>query len=416
MFDTHRIRKDFPILERRMPGDKPLTYLDSGATSLKPRQVIEAMNRYDETCSANVHRGVYHIASEATDLYEGARTDLARFLGAPNGSREVVFTKSCTEAINLVARSWGDANVREGDEILITDMEHHSNLIPWQLLSQRTGARLVEWRSTDEGFLDMDALPSLLTERTRLVCVTKMSNVLGTITPVRAVADAAHAVGALVLVDGAQGVPHVATDVVALGCDFLALSGHKMLGPSGSGALWAHASLLEEMPPFLGGGEMILEVYFDGATYNEIPYKFEAGTPNIASSIGLGAAVRYLEDLGMDAVRAHEKELTAYALKALGDFEGITIHGPRDAEVKGGVVSFWLDDVHPHDLATILDTEGICIRAGHHCAQLLMRRFGVPATARASFYVYNTTDDIDTLIAGLHKARETMTSGGGLPF
>jgi len=242
-----------------------------------------------------------------------------------------------------------------------------------------------------------------------------MSNVLGTITPVREVADAAHAMGALVLVDGAQGVPHAVTDVVAMGADFLAISGHKMLGPSGSGALWARREILEEMPPFLGGGEMILEVYFDHATYNDVPQKFEAGTPNIASSIGLGAAVRYLEDLGMDNVRAHEKELTGYALSKLAEIDGITIHGPRDVEVKGGVVSFWMDDVHPHDLATILDTEGICIRAGHHCAQLLMRRFGVPATARASFYVYNTTEDVDTLIAGLEKAKSTMGSGG-LPF
>jgi cysteine desulfurase / selenocysteine lyase len=414
MFDARVVRKDFPIFDRKVSGDKALTYLDSGATSLKPRQVIEAMNHYDETCSANVHRGVYSIASEATELYEGARADVARFIGGD--VREVIFTKSCTEAINLVANAWGRANLREGDEVLITDMEHHSNLIPWQLVAAATGAKLVEWRSTDAGFLDMDALPSLLTEKTKLVCVTKMSNVLGTINDIRPVADAAHAMGALVLVDGAQGVPHAATDVVAMGADFLSISGHKMLGPSGSGALWARREILEAMPPFLGGGEMILEVYFDRATWNEVPYKFEAGTPNIASSIGLGAAVRYLEDLGMENVRAHEKDLTRYALDKLGEFGDITIHGPRDVEVKGGVVSFWLGDVHPHDLATILDTEGICIRAGHHCAQLLMRRFGVPATARASFYVYNTTEDVDVLIAGLQKARETMTQGGGLPF
>lgn len=414
MFDPKVVRKDFPIFERRF-HDRPLTYLDSAATSQKPRRVIDSLVDFYEHHNANVHRGVYALAEEATQLYEGARSKVAAFIGA-SSTAEVIFTRSATEAVNLVANAWGRANLREGDEILVTEMDHHSNLIPWQLVAQATGAKIVALGVTDDGHLDLSMLPSVLTERTKIVAMTQMSNVLGTITPVRAVVDAAHAVGALVLVDGAQGVPHLITDVAAMGCDFLALSGHKMLGPTGSGALWGRRELLEAMPPFMGGGEMILEVFLDHATYNELPYKFEAGTPNIAPSIGLGAAIDYLNDLGMENVHRHEMELTAYALDAMEQIPGITIYGPRDVTERGGVVSFWLDDVHPHDYAQIVDTHGVAVRAGHHCAQLLMRRLGVPATNRASFYVYNTTEDVDTLVAATLAAKETFAAGGGLPF
>lgn len=415
MFDPKVVRKDFPVFERRTHGDKPFIYLDSAATSQKPRRVIDSLSDYYEHHNANVHRGVYEIAEESTAMYEGARVKVANFVKAPGGASEIVFTRSCTESVNLVANAWGRANLREGDEILVTEMDHHSNLIPWQLVAQATGAKIVALGVTDDGTLDLSQLPQVLTERTKIVAMTQMSNVLGTITPVREIADAAHAVGALVLVDGAQGAPHLATDVVAMGCDFYALSGHKMLGPTGSGALWARAELLEAMPPFMGGGEMIMEVYLDHATYNDVPYKFEAGTPPIAPAIGLGVAIDYLNDLGMDAVHAHEMEMTTYALDAMSQIEGITIYGPKDVRDRGGVVSFWLDDVHPHDYATIVDTEGVAVRAGHHCAQLLMRRLGVPATCRASFYVYNTTDDIDALVAATEKAKATFASGG-LPF
>jgi cysteine desulfurase / selenocysteine lyase len=416
MFDAKVVRKDFPVFERRVHGDKPLVYLDSAATSQKPRRVIDAISSFYEHSNANVHRGVYALAEEATALYEGARVKVASFIGSPGGPTEVIFTRSCTESINLVANAWGRANLREGDEILVTEMDHHSNLIPWQLVAQATGAKLVALGVTDDGHLDLAQLPHVLTDRTKIVAMPQMSNVLGTINDVRAVADAAHAVGALVLVDGAQGAPHLITDVAAMGADFFTLSGHKMLGPTGSGALWARAELLEAMPPFMGGGEMIMEVFLDHATYNDVPYKFEAGTPPIAPAIGLGAAIDYLNDLGMDAVRAHEIELTTYALDAMSQIEGITLYGPSDVQQRGGVVSFWLDDVHPHDYATIVDTEGIAVRAGHHCAQLLMRRLGVPATSRASFYVYNTTEDVDALVEATSKAKATFASGGGLPF
>jgi cysteine desulfurase/selenocysteine lyase len=411
MFDPKVVRKDFPIFERRMHGDKPLVYLDSAATSQKPRRVLEALNDFYTNHNSNVHRGVYQLGEEATSLYEGARAKLAAFLGAAD-AREIVFTRSATESINLVANAWGRANLRDGDEIVVTTMEHHSDLIPWQMIAQETGAKIVELPITDEGELDLAAMERVIGARTKLVCVTQMSNVLGTINPVSLVAEAAHASGALVLVDGAQGVPHLPTDVRALGADFLAFSGHKMLGPTGSGGLWARRELLESMPPFLGGGEMILEVWIDRATYNEVPYKFEAGTPNIAQSIGLGAAADYLTDLGMDDVHAHEMEITRYALDALANVEGLRVFGPADVSKRGGVVSFWLEGVHPHDLATIVDTEGVALRAGHHCAQPLMRRLGVPATARASFYVYNTNEDVDALARAVDKSRTTM----GVPF
>ena len=414
MLDPTIVRKDFPIFERRVHDDKPLIYLDSANTSQKPRRVIETLSDFYERHNANIHRAVYQLAAEATELYEGARTKMAAFLGAPEGSREIVFTKSCTEAINLVAYAWGRANLREGDEIVITEMEHHSNLIPWQIAAQSSGAKIVAFPITDEGFLDLDRMGEVITDRTKIVCVTGMSNVLGTINPVAKVAEAAHAVGAVVLVDGAQRTPHLATNVAELGADFYSFTGHKMCGPTGSGGLWARAELLEAMPPFLGGGEMILEVWLDRATYNEIPHKFEAGTQPFAQMVGLGAAVDYLNELGMDAIRRHEVEIVGYALKQLSQVEGLKIHGPMDPEARGGVVSFWLDDVHPHDLATIVDTEGVCVRAGHHCAQVLMRRLNVPATTRASFYVYNTNEDVDALVAAVGTARERMATG--LPF
>jgi len=414
MLDAAIVRKDFPIFERRIHGDKPLIYLDSANTSQKPRKVLDALTEFYERHNANIHRAVYELAAESTAAYEGARSKIATFLGAPGGSREIVFTKSCTEAINLVAYAWGRANLREGDEIVITEMEHHSNLIPWQIAAQSSGAKIVAFPITDDGHLDLDRMGSVITDRTKIVCVTGMSNVLGTINPIPVIAEAAHAMGALVLVDGAQRTPHLATNVAELGADFYSFTGHKMCGPTGSGGLWARGELLEAMPPFLGGGEMILEVWLDRATYNEIPHKFEAGTQPFAQAVGLGAAVDYLNELGMDAIRAHEVDIVGYALKQLSQVEGLTIHGPMDPAARGGVVSFWLDDVHPHDLATIVDTEGVCVRAGHHCAQVLMRRLSVPATTRASFYVYNTHEDVDALVSAIGLARERMATG--LPF
>ena len=400
--DVEVIRKDFPIFETESHG-KRLVYLDSAATSQKPRHVIDRMVRFYETENANVHRGVYDLSHKATEAYEGARDLCANFIGA-RSSRSIVFTRATTESINLVRYSWGRANVHEGDEILLTEMEHHSNLIPWQLLAQESGATLRHLPVDDEGKLRMDLLGEYLTDKTKLVCVTLMSNVLGTINPIRQIADAAHAVGARILVDAAQAAPHFSFDVNELDADFLALSAHKMCGPTGVGILYAREDLLEEMPPFLGGGEMILEVWPDRATWNEIPFKFEAGTMNIAQAIGMGAAIEYLQNLGMDAIREHELELTAYGMEKLAAM-GATIYGPPDVNDRGGVVSFTLDDVHPHDMAQILDQEGVCIRAGHHCAQPLMRKLGVPATARASFYIYNSHEDVDVLVDALEKSK-----------
>jgi len=415
MLDAKVVRKDFPIFERRVHGDKPLIYLDSANTSQKPRQVLDVMRSFYEERNANIHRAVYEIAAEATEAYEGARRATADLLHAPGGAREVVFTKSTTEAINLVARAWGGANLREGDEIVISEMEHHSNIIPWQMVAAQTGAKIVGLPITDDGHLDLDALERVVTDRTKLVCVTAMSNVLGTINPIERVAEAAHAVGAKIMVDGAQRTPHQRVDVGGLGADFYAFTGHKMCAPTGSGGIWARAELLEEMPPFLGGGEMIDEVWLDHATYAEIPHKFEAGTQPFAQAVGLGAAIEYLNGLGWDEIRAHEVDITGYALGRLKEVEGLTVHGPLDPNERGGVISFWMDDVHPHDLATIIDADGVCVRAGHHCAQPLMRRLGVAATTRASFYVYNTHEDVDVFIDALQRARERM-AGGGLPF
>ena len=400
--DAEAIRKDFPIFETLAHG-KPLIYLDSASTAQKPRRVIDRMVHFYENENANVHRSIYELAEKATAAYEGARDLCARYVGA-RSTRSIVFTRSTTESINAVRYSWARVNVREGDEILVTEMEHHSNLIPWQLLAEENGARLRHLPIDDEGRLRIDLLDEYITDRTKLVCISLMSNVLGTINPVRIIADAAHAVGARVVLDAAQGAPHITMDVKELDVDFLAYSSHKMCGPTGAGVLYGREDLLEEMPPFLAGGEMIREVWPDRATWNEIPYKFEAGTMNIAQAVGLGAAIEYLDDIGLDAVHDHEASLAGYAMKRLEEI-GATVYGPKNLDERGGVVSFNIDQVHPHDMATIVDQEGVCIRASHHCAQPLMRRLDVAATARASFYIYNTMDDVDALIEAVDKSK-----------
>ncbi len=406
-FSAEDIRKDFPILSRTVHG-KPLVYLDSTASSQKPRAVIDAMNVYYETYHANVHRGVYQLSEEATAAMEKARVKVARFINARQ-SKQVIFTRNTTESINLVAYSWGGANISAGDLIVLTEMEHHSNLIPWQLLAQRTGARLEFVPVTDEGLLRLDIYEQLLQQQPRLVAFAHMSNVLGTINPAKEMIAQAHAAGATVLVDAAQSVPHMPVDVQALDADFLCFSGHKMLGPTGIGVLYGKRALLEAMPPFMGGGDMIRTVGLRESTWNELPWKFEAGTPAIAEAIGLGAAVDYLNALGMENVHRHEQELTRYALERLQSVPGLTIYGPG-AEQRGGVVSFTLGDIHPHDLASILDQEaGVAVRAGHHCAQPLMERYGLAATARASFYVYTLREEIDILVQGLHRAIEIFS-------
>jgi len=399
--DVEAIRRDFPILSRTF-GGKPLVYLDSGATSQKPAQVIEAESRFYREHNANAHRGIYTLGEEATEAYEGARARIARFFGVTDPSR-LVFTRGTTESINLVAYGWARVFLGEGDEILITEMEHHSNIVPWQLAATATGATLRYIGLTDDGSLDLSNLGELLNERTKILGVTAMSNALGTITPLRQLVDAAHAVGAIVVVDAAQAAPHMALDADALDVDFLAFSGHKMLGPTASGGLLGKREHLDRLQPMFGGGDMIREVFHDHATWNDVPYRFEAGTMQVAQQVGLAAACDYLDELGMDAVRAHEVELTRYALDRLLE-AGCVVYGPKDTEIRGGTVSFSYRDVHPHDLATILNEEGVAIRAGHHCAQLVMRRFETPATARASFYVYNTADEIDVLVAALGRA------------
>jgi cysteine desulfurase / selenocysteine lyase len=403
--DVGAIRKRFPILERQVHG-KRLVYLDSAASSQKPTSVLDTMTAYYETTHANVHRGVYTIAEEATRLYENARARVARFIGAP-GPDGVVFAKNVTEGINLVAQSWGRANLREGDVVVLTEMEHHANLVPWLMLRDQLGFELRYIPVADDHTLDLTDLDRLL-DGAKLLSFTAVSNVLGTINPIRRLTDAAHAAGALALVDGAQYVPHIRTDVRELGADFFGFTGHKALGPTGIGVLWARPELLEAMPAFLGGGEMIRDVRLDGWTPNDIPWKFEAGTPPIAEAIGLSAALDVLDELGLDNVRAHEVELTDYALRTLDERLGdaIEVHGPRDLSVRGGVVSFALRDVHAHDVSQVLDEHGVCVRAGHHCAKPLMRRLGLTATARASFYVHNDTDDVDALAEGLVATRD----------
>lgn len=406
MFDVQRIRQDFPILQQQVNG-KPLIYLDSTASSQKPLCVIEAMNTYYREYHANVHRGIYQISEKASEAYETARKKVGRFINARSW-REVIFTRNATESINLVAYSWGLSNLKAGDVILTSEMEHHANLIPWQQLAARTGATVKYIPVDEHGYLDMATFDAWLTPAVKLVAITQMSNVLGTVTPVGEIVQKAHAVGALVLLDGAQAVPHMPTDVQAFECDFLAFSGHKMLGPTGIGVLWARKEILADMPPFLTGGDMIKKVTFDGCEWNELPWKFEAGTPAIAEVVGLGAAVDYLNEIGMHNVRLHEIELTTYAFDRLSQVEGIRIYGPHDPTARGGAVAFTLGDIHPHDIAAVLDGEGICVRAGHHCAMPLHDKFGLQATARASFYVYNTPQEVDRLAEGLDKTRELL--------
>ena len=390
------IRKDFPVLGRQV-GGKRLVYLDSANSSQKPQSVIDSISTYYETTHANVHRSVYPIAEEATRLYEEARRKVARFIGAPS-ARGIVFAKNVTEGINLVAYAWGRANLAEGDAVLLTEAEHHANLVPWLMLREERGIELRFLPVAEDYSIDLERLDELV-DGVKLVGVTAMSNVLGTLPPVRRIVDAAHAAGALCLVDAAQYVPHVPTDVGELGCDFLAFTGHKMCGPTGIGVLWAREELLESMPAFLGGGEMISDVRLDGWEPNEIPWKFEAGTPPIAEAVGLASAVDYLEAIGMEAVREHEVSLTAYALRSLTERFGerLAIYGPSEPAMRGGVLSFSYRDLHPHDLAQVLGEEGVCVRAGHHCAKPLMRRLEVPATNRASLYIYNDERDVDAL-------------------
>jgi len=399
------LKNQFPLLSQIINGHQ-IVYLDSAASSQKPDSVIEAMNSYYRTINANVHRGAYEIAAQATEAMEMSRGQIAKFIGA-NSANEVVFTKNATESFNLVARSWGGQNLSEGDAVLITDMEHHANIVPWQILGAERGFEIRWIPLTSDGHLDLDQLDQLL-DGVKMVSVTAMSNVLGTLNPVREIADRAHEVGALVTVDASQYVPHLPTNVNDLGADLMCFTGHKMCGPTGIGVLWGREEILDSMPPFLGGGEMILDVRRDGFTPNELPHKFEAGTPPIAEIIGLGAAVSFLESLGMAEIRQHEIQLTEYALNALGERYGdeLTIHGPKDASQRGGVLSIQYRDVHPHDLSQVLDQRGICVRAGHHCAKPLMRELGVGATARASLYLYNDESDIDALVDSLEPAGE----------
>ena len=401
--DVARIRQDFPILERKVYG-KPLVYLDNAATSQKPRQVIEALVRYYETYNANIHRAVHCLGEEATAAYEEARAKVAAFINAPSPEC-IVFTRNTTESINLVAYTWGRANIREGDEILLTEMEHHSNLIPWQRLAAEKGATVRYIGLTEQQTLALNGLENLFDARTKLAAMPHVSNSLGTINPVEKIGREARRNGSMFLVDGAQAAPHLPVDVQAIGCDFYAFSAHKMLGPTGVGVLYGRRELLEEMEPFLGGGEMIRKVTFEGATWNDLPWKFEAGTPNIADAIAFGAAIDYLNGLGMENVRAHETEITQYALEQLRRLDGVVLYGPPEASERGGVVSFNLADLHPHDVGTVLDRHGVAIRAGHHCTQPLMRRLGVSGTARASFYVYNTLQEVDVLVQAVKDAR-----------
>jgi len=402
--DVATLRKDFPLLSREVNGH-PITYLDSASSAQRPVQVLDAMREYDETTHANVHRGVYSIAEEATRRFEAARHNVGRFIGAPDPSREIVFAKNATEGLNLVAHTWGRSNLRAGDAIVLTEMEHHANIVPWHILAEERGLTIRWIPVDDDGRLVLTDLDRLV-DGAKLVGVSCMSNVLGTLNPIRDIANIAHLAGAVVVADAAQSVPHLPTDVVALGVDFLAFSSHKMLGPTGIGVLWGRAELLSELPPFLGGGEMILDVRKDGFTPNDIPWRFEAGTPPITEAIGLGAAVDYLRAVGMEAVRAHEISLTTYAMETLHERFGgdITIFGPPDPADRGGVISFAYRDIHPHDISQVLDEFGVCVRAGHHCAKPLMRRLGVNATARASFGLYNDESDVDTLAHALTEA------------
>ncbi|NNF44547.1 MAG: cysteine desulfurase [Phycisphaerales bacterium] len=402
--DVARVRAEFPILAETING-RPLAYLDNAATGQKPRATIDAVRRYYETTNANVHRGVHSLSVAATDAYEGARDRVRRFLGAAD-IREIIFTRGTTESINLVAQAYGRPRLGPGDEILITHLEHHSNIVPWQLLCEQTGATLRVLPIDDRGALVVDRLDDLLTERTRIVAVGHVSNALGTVNPIDAIIERARAAGAVTVIDGAQAAPHGPVDVQELGCDFYALSAHKMFGPTGVGVLYGRRDLLEAMPPYQGGGEMIKSVTFDGTVYNALPHKFEAGTPNIAGVVGLGATIEYLESLGWDAIEAHERHLLDDATEKLGTLPGVRLIGTAPEKI--AVVSFVVEGIHPHDVGTILDHEGVAIRTGHHCAQPVMDFFDVPATARASFALYNTTDEIDALVQGLQRVMEVF--------
>ena len=397
-----RARRDFPALQQEV-GGKPLAYLDNSASTQKPDAVIDAIAHYYRHDHANVHRGMHELARRATEAYEGARRQVARFLGAADPA-EVVWTRGTTEAINLVASAWGHTFLREGDEIVLSTQEHHSNLVPWQLAAARAGARLRYLELDDEGRLRLDRLPEVLSPRTRMVALSHVSNALGTVNPIAEIAEQVHAGGALLLVDGAQGAPHLPIDVAALGCDFYAASGHKMCGPTGIGALWGRRELLEGMEPYQGGGEMISVGERDYSTWAAVPHKFEAGTPNVAGAVGMGAAADYLTGSGHAALAEHERTVLEYALDRLAAVDGIRLFGPP-ADERCAVVSFLLDHAHAHDVATILDADGVAVRAGHHCAQLVMKHFGVPATSRASFYLYNGTEDVDRLLEGLDRVK-----------
>ena len=403
IFDPATIRREFPTLEQSVNG-RPLVYLDNAATSQKPRVVLDALRAYYENDNSNVHRGIHELSRRATVAYEESRAKVAGWVGAAEPS-EIIWTRGTTEAINLVSTAWGLDNVGEGDEILISVLEHHSNIIPWQLLARRTGAVIKYIELDEQGRWILDELPRLLTDRTKVVAISHVSNALGTVNPVKRVAAAAHEVGALVLVDGAQGAVHMKVDVQDLGVDCYAFSGHKMCGPTGIGALWARRDLLDSMEPYQGGGEMIHFVGRDESSWATVPHKFEAGTPNIAGAIGMGAAIDFLSGVGMDAIAKHEHELLEYALERMNAVDGIRIYGPKSPDEHSALISFTLGDAHPHDISTILDSEGIAVRAGHHCAQLAMQHFGISATARASIYLYNTESDIDRLIEGLEQVQ-----------
>lgn len=399
-----KIREDFPVLKRQVNG-KQLIYFDNAATSQKPNAVIETIDRYYREYNANIHRGIHKLAEEATLAHEEAREKVARFINARH-TEEIVFTRNATEAINLVAYTWGRANVGKDDKIVLTIMEHHSNIVPWQLLAQEKGARVEFVKIDEQGILRQDEIHELIDEKTKIVCLTQASNVLGTINPIKEIGRVAHRFGAMFLVDAAQSVPHMRVDVKDSDCDFMAFSGHKMVGPTGIGVLFGKSEHLQNMPPFLAGGEMVKEVHTTGASWKDLPYKYEAGTPNIAGAIGLGAAVDYLRKIGMENVHDHEKDITSYALNRMANVKGLVTYGPSDIEHRVGVVSFNLGDIHAHDLASILDEEGIAIRSGHHCAQPLMEFLEVPATSRASFYIYNTKEEVDVFINALEKARK----------
>ncbi len=405
--DIQRIRADFPILNQEVRPGVPLVYLDNAATSQKPVSVIAAMDDYYRRYNANVHRGIHHLSELATEAYEGARKRIAHFINAAS-SREVIYTRGTTESINLVAQTWGRANLKPGDVVLSTEMEHHANIVPWQMLARQVGFELRFVPVTDEGMLDMEAFRQMLDERVRLVTVMHVSNVLGTVNPVHEIVSLAHRAGALVLVDAAQSLPHLAVDVQALDSDFFAFSGHKMVGPTGIGILHGKRALLEAMPPFLGGGDMIRRVELSGAEWNDIPWKFEAGTPSIAEAIGLGAAVDYLSAIGMEAIHQHEAAITAYTLERLAEMPGLRVLGPADPTLKGAVAAMVLDGIHAHDVAEILNHAGVAVRAGHHCAMPLHQRFQVPASARASFYLYNTFEEVDRLIEALYRVKTTF--------